>query len=253
MLPADDGATSLREAITFLNANGGGIVTFDETFFSLGLFDVIRLDFRGPIEVTENISIQGPTAIDIVISGDRGGNDARFGDSLISDVKNSSDSQLFDNSRIFDVTTPGVTFSLDRVTLSGAVSRDGDVLGSAIAGEEADIILTNSVVQGNYGRTGGAVTGRNVTVENTAFEGNVSTTVAGGLTAYGDAVVSGSTFAHNEGTLAGGLFDQRRARHSRFNRGLEHFRCGWPRHQRLRLPDSHQHHCHRQRTHRHKP
>ncbi len=180
-----DGVTSLREAINYVNDGSlYGTITFDGSVFNGEAQDIIRLS-NGHLQVYGGISIDGDIngdgTPDVVISGDRFGNDITNGTG-ITDIGASRSGPsptagspyagaLYDNTRhIFEVRSgyyakivaKGANTAADLVYLSplsadfngliltGGYSEDGT--GGAIYSELA-LNVTNSWISGNRSHT----------------------------------------------------------------------------------------------------
>ena len=83
--PFDD-VNSLREALGYARLlNDDVTITFDPLVFEGGAASVIRLT-EGTIEIDDSVTIDASGAADVVISGDRLGNDTTFDGTFITDV-----------------------------------------------------------------------------------------------------------------------------------------------------------------------
>jgi Right handed beta helix region/RTX calcium-binding nonapeptide repeat (4 copies) len=188
---ADDGTggTTLREALAA--AANGNAPTVDRVLFQAGLSGTIVLHGAQLLLIDEPLSIVGPGASTLVVSG-------------------------ADDSRLFRIDTePG-----DDVTISGLTLRDGHTVsdlstsrGGAISNIDADLIIRSSVITDNHtsgdGAGGGGIgsTGGTVTIERSTISGNTTAGTAapgGGLYLYGtDATIRDSTISGNQPTGAG--------------------------------------------------
>ncbi|MEL6111655.1 MAG: hypothetical protein AAFR20_02525, partial [Pseudomonadota bacterium] len=184
VVDANDGLTSLREAITMANSNAD----FDQIRFDSSLVgSVLRLS--STLTISEDVDIDGDITgngfADITISGDAGNNDftrlvesspGQFA-SITNVAANSNDS---DNVRIFAINGATTSASLSNLVLTGGVDATG---GGALNVFSAAVTLDNVVVGGNEGGTGGGI--RNdrgdLTVLNSLVTFNASTSSGGGI------------------------------------------------------------------------
>jgi fibronectin-binding autotransporter adhesin len=207
---ANDGLTSLREAVLFANFKPGtDTITFDASVFDGEAGDVIRLT-SGQIEITEALTIAG-SAGGVTITGDANGDDVtRAG--AITDVDASGAARLNDNSRIFDAT---VALTLDGLTLTGGRTIADREAGGAVRARAAT--LTNSIISGNStagdASSGGGVEGvYGVTLTNSVVSDNRTSgdrSYAGGIHGWG-VMLTSSTVSGNSTTgssaKAGGIY-----------------------------------------------
>jgi hypothetical protein len=207
---ADDGAGSLRVAVSAANASAGAdVIAFDAAVFDGGLEDRIRLT-SGQIEITDGLTITGGPA-GVTITGDANGDDI-VGAGSITDVAASLDGEdrLDDNSRIFDAAS---VLTLDGLILTGGRTTGDGEAGGAVRGWS--IALTSSTVSGNStlgdnseggGVAGGSVTLTDSTVSGNSTKGDVSQ--GGGVGSFAatltNSTVSGNSTAGNS-SEGGGL------------------------------------------------
>ncbi len=151
----DAGAGSLRAAIVAANAAAGPDTV---TFAGAGASGEIRLS-TGEIAITEDLTITGPGAGALSISGDRNNDNAL---TFATNV-DPGDSRIFN---ISDATSPGSP--LAPVSISGLTLKEGvasqwsgyydDLDGGAIVSDEVALTLTNVTLSGNAAtEDGGAV------------------------------------------------------------------------------------------------
>ena len=226
---AEDGETSLREAIAEANATpGADIVSFAPALSGATL----RLT-EGELTVSDTLLIDGDLdgddAPDITISGDANGDDV-LTDGL-TDVAASLDGQdlLADNVRLIGV-EPGTqaTLSLIGLVLTGGRTTGGGSEGGAVVSDRA-VIVRDSVLAGNstggQNADGGAISAMELWVADSVLRGNLTTgdqSGGGALFAAGamrlDGVVlenntteglnadGGALFANSGGEIAGSVF-----------------------------------------------
>ncbi|MEM9138776.1 MAG: hypothetical protein AAGB15_03010, partial [Pseudomonadota bacterium] len=214
---ADDGETSLREAIMHANAQAGtDTITFDGSVFTGGADSVIRLSL-GALEITDAVTINGATGTDVIISGDAFGNDVTGDSAFITDLDDEAprfgstleaEAFLGDNSRIFNITDATANTRLEGLTLTGGRVEGGTAQGGAIR-TVADLIIVDGVLSGNsisndgaapVALAGGAIftTGSSLQIVGTVLSGNEAQEVPLGFPANfradgGAIYASGST------------------------------------------------------------
>ena len=166
-LMADDGGDgiSLREAIAAANnTTGEDAITFDESVFTGGVNNLIRLT-QGELMISESLSIDGPSVGSIFLTGDANGDDITFSGTNITDVASSFggtagaiDDLLDDNSRVLNFSD-----FTGNLTLSGLTVTGGHTMGEGggIRTTHGNISLSNSTVSGNstggFGGRGGGI------------------------------------------------------------------------------------------------
>jgi hypothetical protein len=172
----DDGAGSLRQAVLDANAAGGA----DTIDFAVN--GTITLS-TGQLEVTGPVSIEGPGADTLAISGN-------------------------DSSRIFNIVAPGVT----PVTISGLTLRDGrDARGGAVHVASGSILtLADSVVRDNEATSdgGGIFSDSTLFLRDTLITGNTAGGRGGGIyqedSFYGAGEITDSQITANQANSHGG-------------------------------------------------
>ncbi|MEM0988807.1 MAG: hypothetical protein AAGK00_07985 [Pseudomonadota bacterium] len=191
----DGDGLSLREAIGL--AAAGDTIVFadgvDEVFENGAL---IRLT-EGELDIDVSLVIEGGGKV--TITGDAG-NDDTTTDGL-TDLSLSSNAQLDDNSRIFNVSA---ATTLSGLTLTGGVSGNN---GGAVYASAA-LTITDSVLNGNEaGLNGGAISAdRALFIENSVVESNVAGFLGGGIAASTRATtLLNSTVQNNTAGAGGGL------------------------------------------------
>ena len=237
-LLADDGGDgiSLREAILASNNTPGlDAITFDASVFNGGTASLIRLT-QGELLISEELTIDGSSATDLVISGDASGNDVTVDDTFVTDVDASlsaNASLLDDNLRVINFASASGTLSLSNLTVTGGrttgtgggiTTSSGDILlvnsslkgnsttgnsadGGGIHSDSGDVSLTNSTVSGNRtdgnGSDGGGVItfSGNVSLTNSTVSGNITggdNSEGGGIYTFsGDITLNTSTLSGN--------------------------------------------------------
>lgn len=192
VVDARDGLTSLREAVSYANANAGA----DTITFADGLAGTVRLTQGTRLEVSDvGLTINGDTngdlRADIVISGDVNNDDVTVGSSDVTDIVATAPSNLDDNTAGILRAVAGTNLTLESLTITGAnasavQSDDNTTLTveySTLAGNHGDIggaifgdivNVTGSTLNGNTADSAGAVYGNSVTLTNTTVNGNSS-------------------------------------------------------------------------------
>jgi CSLREA domain-containing protein len=219
------GGCTLRDAMTDASANSES----DLITFASGLTGTLRLtqgELSTSTTVDDDVTVQGPGAGSITISGDADG----------SGTPNSGDSRTFDVPYVNDSDDPASTsLAISGLTLArgystgegGAVYvgednhlslKDVTVTGNtgsggAIAGDKYSVIsIANSTISGNSAARGGAVyTSGRLTIQNSSLSGNHATggTYGGGGALnfgqkYGGLTITDSTISGNTATGRGG-------------------------------------------------
>ena len=208
----DSGSGSLRQAILNANAAGGS----NTITFQSGLAGTITLT-SGQITISNNLSVQGPGAGSLAISGNHA-------------------------SRIFEVAT-GKTVTLDKLMLidgyhpthGGAIYNTGTltISDSIISGNQVGVsgssattvggaisnsgtlLITNSTLSGNLAHGqgyGGCVdNGANppsiLTITNSTFSGNSAGSLGGCISNGSTLVITNSTLSSNAASTGGGIYN----------------------------------------------
>ena len=200
---ADAGAGSLRQAIIDANATAGndiinfsitGTITLDSQNNTVNASLPTILDANATASGTGGtgttvgtLTITGPGASSLTISGLDGGNNAR-------------------DFNIFNIASGG-NLSISGVTVSGA--QTSQAFG-AFKNSGGTLTVSNSILSGNSARYGGGGIGNNggtVTVSNSTISGN-SARYGGGIfnSISGTLTVSNSTLSGNSARYGGGIF-----------------------------------------------
>ena len=144
------GNLSLTEAI-MLSSDTPEIETivFDSTVFNGEADDVIRLE--DGLFITQSVTIDGGD-LDVVISGDRNGDDLLVDGGFLTDVEGNFN--RFDNATPFVINTGvGDTVTLRGLTITGGFSNFQ--AGGGIRSQSANLIIADSVISGNFTDGGG--------------------------------------------------------------------------------------------------
>ncbi|MEM6624825.1 MAG: hypothetical protein AAF674_21615, partial [Pseudomonadota bacterium] len=189
----DGDGLSLREALGL--AAAGDTIVFadgvDEVFENGAL---IRLT-EGELDIDVSLVIEGGGKV--TITGDAG-NDDTTTDGL-TDLSLSSNAQLDDNSRIFNITS---ATTLTGLTLTGGSSVDD---GGAVYASDA-LTITDSVFSGNQsGESGGAVyADGTLTVRDSVLSGNEAGSNGGAIAADNALFIENSVVDSNVAVFLGG-------------------------------------------------
>ncbi len=171
---SDSGTGSLRAELA-LAQNGDTIV------FSPKAHGTITLT-SGPLEVATGVSIQGPGAGKLTVSGDN-------------------------SSNVFDIGN-GVTASISGMTITDGVSPNYYEAGGIF--NQGTLTLTNAVVTGNsapagtYAGAGGIENAGTMTIGNSMISQNYGP-VAGGINSFGPLTITGSTISGNSANVGYGV------------------------------------------------
>lgn len=199
----NDGVTSLREAIFATNLVPGA----NEIDFSPALAGQPLVLTQGELPITDSLTITGLGATELTINAS--GNDPT------PEENNGDGSRIFNiddqnSAQLIDVTISGITFT-------GGDYRGGTFLGGGAIFNRENLILTDSVVQGNASDFGAGVAiagaGNTVQILRTSFVENSEITSPNGqggglffrLFGSADLLVQESTFSGNIAREGGGL------------------------------------------------
>lgn len=178
---ADDGAGSLRAAVSAANASAGAdVIEFDAAVFDGGPEDLIRLT-SGQIEIADELTIMGGPS-GVTITGDAAGDDVTLDG--ITDIDASGAARLDDNSRIFDATAD---LTIEGLTLTGghAAGQGGALRSSAKVTLQTSIISGNGTTEDSEGGTeadgGGVHTSGALSVQDSTISGNRAEGSGGGV------------------------------------------------------------------------
>ena len=208
--PGSDGI-SLREAIIASNNTlAPDFIHFDRNVLSGNLTSLIRLT-DGELEITDSLTIDGSSAIDVTITGDADGDDVTDAD-FITDVAASfggvagvADDLLDDNSRVFNFTANTGDLMLTGLTITGGrTTEDNEFIASSretthsgagirfVSSGQFDIAASS--VSGNSTEgadaSGGAIYTASGSI--TLVESEVSDNSTGGYFASGGGIATGS-------------------------------------------------------------
>jgi hypothetical protein len=177
---ADSGNGTLRAALT--SAVNGDVINF-----SLAYPAMITLT-GGELLVPNNVSISGPGATNLVISGNNG-------------------------SRVFHVGTSN-TATISGLTISNGLVTAGGV-GGGVYVDNATLTLTNCLLRNNHASGGSTAAGAGIYVNQSQLtavgctvDSNTATGNGGGVYNVGSTLtITNSTIINNSGLSGGGIFN----------------------------------------------
>jgi predicted outer membrane repeat protein len=182
----DSGPDSLRQAILDANAAVG---VPDTIVFAAGLSGTITLT-SGQLSVTDDLTINGPGAADLTISGSG-----------------------YPPSRVMEVSA-GVALDLSGVTIANGNANPGPGYEGGGILNAGTLTVTATAFSGNFAADrGGAIanSGGTLTVTDSTFSGNSVYDGGGAIlnSAGGSLTVTGSTFSGNSAPYRGGAIEAR--------------------------------------------
>ncbi|MEH2084588.1 MAG: choice-of-anchor Q domain-containing protein [Nostoc sp.] len=173
----DSGEGSLRQAIE--NANifaGSNTVDFDttETFATAQTITLTS----GQLRITDDVTISGTGAEQLTVSGNNA-------------------------SRVLSISGRGTDTRIDGLTIANGNAGTGDG-GGILVNQNSNLVLTNSVVEGNRGNLGGGIDNLGTaTVINSTLLNNQGD-AGGGILNSGTATVINTTLSGNQARVFGG-------------------------------------------------
>jgi hypothetical protein len=182
----DSGPGSLRQTVLDANADGRA----DQISFAPGLQGTIVLT-SGPLSVTDNLTIIGPGANQITVSGD-------------------------DASRVFDITA-GVRAEIDGLTIThGMADQGGGIQNAGTITLSGDVISHSQATDTSTFGGGGILNlpGATLLLTNSTLSGNVAALVStslslgGGLDNEGIATLTACTVVGNQAVQGGGVLNE---------------------------------------------
>jgi predicted outer membrane repeat protein len=200
----DSGPGSLRQAV--LDANllpGPDTITFS-------VIGTITLT-SGELTVTDHLTIDGPGAPNLTISGNNASRVLQVGAGVTLDLK---DVTVADGGGVgtgAGIFNGGGTLTVTDTMFSGNTAGAVGSGGGAIFSIDGTLTVTNSTFSGNSARFdagGGIRTRGTATVTNSTFSGNSAS--AGGAIftdGAGSLTVTNSTFSGNSADFGGGIFN----------------------------------------------
>ena len=212
------GELSLREAIFFANDIAGtDTITFDTSVFTGGADSLIRLGGT-ELVITESLTIDGSTGVDVVITADALGNDTPVSGTFITDVEASlaaDPTSLNDNSRVFNFSAASGNLTLNSLTITGGRTTLGSDNGAGVRmGGNGNLAINNSTVSGNstsgFHSIGGGITsdGASIAITGSTISGNSAAFHGGGIASLQGAITlaSSTVSSNSSGGDGGGIF-----------------------------------------------
>ncbi len=183
VVDANDGVTSLREAILAANADPNlTTITFAPSLDGTP----IVLTAGGDLDVSTNVTIQGNGAANTIIDA------SGLGDRVLQVL-------------------PGGDLTLDGVTVTGGNESTGT--GGGTGGgilNDGTLAVTNTTISGNMAtyQGGGIFNNGTLVVTSSTFSGNGrNNSDGGGIANFGTLAVTSSTFSDNAGQEGGAIFN----------------------------------------------
>jgi hypothetical protein len=180
----DSGPGSLRQALLDANTVPAGADTIDLT----GVAGTITLT-SGQLAITDAVTITGPGAGALTISGDSA-------------------------SRIFSIDSSGSSVGISGLTLVDGRAMNSDPVspsGGAVLNSAGTVTLNDMVIGGSVlgtnladGSGGGISNLGTLTISNSTISGNVGSTTAGGIRNAGTLTINNSTISGNATDTGGG-------------------------------------------------
>jgi hypothetical protein len=232
MNTADSGPGSLRQAILDANATlGADTINFDPS-----LTGTITLTTGQLPAITDNLTVTGPGAANLTISGNHASRVFLIADGvtvMISDLTISNGSIIGDGGGISNnggtLTITNSTLSNNSVTgFGGGIFNDGIAdraakltitnstlsnnfagLGAGISNEFGTMTITNSTLSNNFAQEGGGIwnNGGTMTITNSTLSNNSAFTIGGGIFNAGPAMITNSTLSGNSVISVSGVGD----------------------------------------------
>lgn len=173
----DSGAGSLRQAIQTANTTpGADTIVFSGAVFANTTPDTITLT-SGPLTITDALTIDGPGATLLTISGNNA-------------------------SRVFQV-NPSVVATIEGVTIGNG--REAGGLGGGVFNNGGTLALVNTNLNNNTAQAGGGIFNSGLMLVNGGtFTNNLATLDGGGVLSVGDLTLSNSNFNNNRAQRNGG-------------------------------------------------
>ncbi|WP_370688308.1 cadherin-like domain-containing protein [Flavimaribacter sediminis] len=219
VVDANDGVTSLREALAYANATddadgdgfGNDKITFDESVF--GDDATIYLGANYQLIITSDVTIDGDIdgdgRADVTLNANSGAgqDDAVTRVMMVSGGTSHLEGLIFTGGNDLDGAgvrvSGGAAVVLENSILTGNASY---LTGGGLYIQSGSMAtLTNSTVSGNNANYGGGITNRGtVELNSTTVSGN-NAAYGGGIYNQGTATLVNSTIADNEADLGGGL------------------------------------------------
>ena len=196
---ADGGAGTLRQAIEDANANPGA----DDIQFADDVTFIVITGIQ--MEITDDLTIQGPGADLLTISGNNNSTRMFLAGSATVDIAVEFSGMTISDAGdgVTDLPGPAIASS-DDLTLRDVVIRDshaGGGIGGAVAHSDGSLVIVGSTFRDNAGLQAGAlvVQGLNTdfTIINSTFTGNSAVESAGAISALAPGKIVNTTITRN--------------------------------------------------------
>jgi hypothetical protein len=195
MNTADGGPGSLRQAILDANANPGA----DTIDFQAGLTGTITLTSGLLPTISEELTINGPGALVIAVSGNNASGIFVIASGIIVTISDLTISNGFAFTG-GGILNNGGQISVSDCTLSGSSSS----AGGGIANLGGTVTVTDSTFSGNTASGGGIFNqGGIVTITNCTMSNNFAAGGGGVFNQGGTVTITNSTISNNSATLGG--------------------------------------------------
>ncbi len=218
----DSGVGSLR--FTIANASAG-----DTIAFASGVTGTVTLSAtNGPLDITQDLDIEGPGAGSLTVSGNGASRVFLVDDFVTATIAglNIADGKSHGNGggilNAGTLTVTNSTISRNSASQGGGIFNDGGTLtltNSTLSGNSASqgggidnlvgtLTVTNSTISGDSsGVSGGGIDNflGTVTVTNSTISGNSTSGGGGGILSAGALAVTDSTFSDNSAGNGGGI------------------------------------------------
>ena len=198
---AGDAPGSLRQAIFDANTLAGAdTITFDSNVFTGGDASLIRLT-NGELEITDSLTLDASSGIDVTITGDANGDDITTA-ANITDVSASfggtagtADDLLDDNSRVLNISGFETDLTLESLTITGGRTTENN----SIIPDAFGTIFTNTYSGGGIRLSGGAL---NLTDSTVSGNSTVGSQASGGgiFSTRNNVILTNSTVSGNTAT-----------------------------------------------------
>jgi hypothetical protein len=209
---SDSGSGSLRAEIAA--AQSGDTIVFSPTLSSSSSSNshhggttstpaTITLT-SGELDLTKNLTIQGPGAGQLTISGAGSTSTTQHGQKTTTTTR----SRVFEIAQNVTVTLSGLTISNGNGLASSSSVAPGDNHGGGIL-NQGTLTVSSCTVSGNSATYGGGIynAGGTVTVSSSTLSGNMASEGGGIYNGGGTVAVSGSTLLGNQADDGGAIFN----------------------------------------------
>lgn len=203
---ADGGAGTLRQAIEDANANPGA----DDIQFADDVTFIVITGIQ--MEITDDLTIQGPGADVLTISGNNNTTRMFLVGSTTEDIAVEFSGLTISDAGngVTDLPGPAIGSS-DDLTLRDVVIRDnnaGGAIGGSVAHAGGSLLIVGSTFRDNAGLQAGALvvqgTEADFKIINSTFSGNSSIESSGAISAFSPGSIVNSTITRNRADSTGG-------------------------------------------------